>query len=103
MGSIIKGILRISTHPTGKTPHTQERDGSEDYRRDQRKSSIRSIDGEDDEGNGVGYQLGCGGEGNESYVHQNHKADGHNPRHDADLLQFCFTHLIDLVDESQRE
>ena len=53
MGSIMKGILRISTHPTGKTSHTQERDGSEDHRRDQRKSSIRSIDGEDDEGNGV--------------------------------------------------
>ena len=63
IGSIIKGILRISTHPTGKAPQTQERDGSEDHRRDQRKSSIRSIDGEDDEGNGVGNQLGCGGEG----------------------------------------
>ena len=103
MGSIIKGILRISTHPTGKTPHTQERDGSEDDGGLQVCAIEVGVHGEDDEGNGVGNQLGCGGEGNESYVHQNHKADGHNPRHDADLLQFCFTHLIDLVDESQRE
>ena len=53
MGSIIKGILRISIHPTGKTSHTQERDGSEDDGGFQVCAIEVGVHGEDDEGNGV--------------------------------------------------